>query len=342
MQHSALVTNISLGYPPISNYDFTFIKTEKVVQEYLKSSQLYMISQRPKLVFDSVFADEEENIHFSIRQESTNYKIDGVLPIRQSVFLDDVEDDIYFELGSYDRNYKFNGPPYDNLDGFKFYDKNEEFIAWLTPERLIYECAHNNLQVSGLDGWGELFKYKILYVGKATDQDIWKRLTGHKTLQEIMSKNFPLQYGTLPTHEIALLLFRIDATENFVIQGTFDEFISKSYKELNKESIEKLFREKELPSEKKIFLDAEKAFVNLLNPEYNCVKFKTYPKSEDGLFNESYDVFSYMIKDYIILISNGIEIVGSKNEFESDIIRIVNNERVYIMKSKKLKTGSKL
>ena len=263
MKHSALVTYLSLAYPPISNYDFTFIREEKVVQEYLKKSQLYMISQRPKLVFDNVFIDTDQNIHFEIRQETTDYMISGLLPIRQSAFLTDPDEDNYVELGSYNKDYKFEKAPYNNLDGFKFYDKDQEFIAWFTPERLIYDYLHGNIEIAGLDGWSELFKYKILYVGKATDQDIWLRLTGHETLQDIISKEFPLQYGTLPTHEITLLLFKINTTENFEVLGKFDDLLNLN-KILDPQSMKCLFELKALPDEKNIFLDAEKVFIKLL------------------------------------------------------------------------------
>jgi hypothetical protein len=336
MKHSALATYFSLAYPPISNYDFSFIREEKVVQEYLKKSQLYMISQRPKLVFDNVFIDTDQNIHFEIRQETTEYKVYGILPVRQSAFLTNLDDDIYVEFGSHNKEYTFDKPPFNNLDGFKFYNKDEVFIAWLTPEKLIYEYSHNTIEVAGLDGWGELFKYKILYVGKATDQDIWQRLTGHETLQDIISKEFPLQYGSLPTHEITLLLFKINAFENFEVLGNFQEMQNMD-KILDTKSLENLFVLKAPPEEKNIFLDAEKAFVKLLNPEYNSVKFKSYPKSKDGLYKEKFDVFSYKLRDNIVLICNDTEIFGSTDDNESDTIQIIDNKEVKVIKPSRRK-----
>ena len=295
-----------------------------------------MISQRPKLLFDNVFIDTDENIHFEIRQETTDYKIYGILPIRQTAFLSNLTDEIIVELGSHDKGYTFDKPPYNNLDGFKFYDKDKNFIAWLTPERLIYEYSQNKIEVIGLDGWGELFKYKILYVGKATDQDIWQRLTGHETLQDIISKEYPLQYGSLPTHEITLLLFKISAFENFEVLGNFQDMQNLD-KILDTKSLDNLFELKALPVERNIFLDAEKAFVKLLNPMYNSVKFKSYPKSKDGLYNEKFDVFSYKLRDNIVLICNGTEIFGSTDDNESDTIQILDNKEVKVIKPSRRK-----
>lgn len=295
-----------------------------------------MISQRPKLVFDNVFIDKDENIHFEIKQETTDYRIYGILPIRQRAFLTNLDEDIYVELGSYNKDYQFDKPPFSNLDGFRFFDKDKIFIAWLTPERLIYEYSQNVIEVTGLDGWGELFKYKILYIGKATDEDIWKRLTGHETLQEILSKEFPLKYGSLPTHEITLLLFKINAFENFEVLGNFQD-MQNIDKILNEKEFESLFVLKAPPEEKNIFLDAEKAFIKLLNPEYNEVKFKSYPKSKDGLYKEKFDFFSYKIRDNIILICKGTEIFGSIDDNESDTIQIIDNKEVKIIKPSRRK-----
>lgn len=336
MKHSALATYFSLAYPPISNYDFTLIREEEVVQEYLKNSQLYMVSQRPKLLFDNVFIDVDQNIHFEIRQETTDYKIYGVLPIRQTAFLQDLEDEIYVELGSYNKSYIFEKPPFNNLDGFKFYDKDQNFISWLTPERLIYEYSHNTIEVAGLDGWGELFKYKILYIGKSTDQNIWDRLTGHEKLQDILSNEYPLTYGTLPSQELTLLLFRINASENFEVLGNFED-LKNINKILNPEEAESLYQLKAPPKEKNIFLDAEKVFVKLFNPEYNKVKFKSYPKSIDGLYKEKYDVFSYKLREDIVLICNGTEIFGSLDDNGSDTIQIIDNKEVKIIKPSRRK-----
>jgi hypothetical protein len=334
MKHSALATYLSLAYPPIANYDFTFIREEKVVQEYLKKSQLYMISQRPKLVFDNVFIDTDHKIHFEIRQETTDFKIYGILPVRQSAFLTNPDEDNYLELGSYNKDYKFDKAPFNNLDGFKFYDKDQNFIAWLTPERLIYEYSNDVIEVAGLDGWRELFKYRILYVGKSTDQDIWQRLTGHETLQDIVSIEYPLQYGTLPSQEITLLLFKINAFENFEVLGSFADLLNID-KRLDPKAVESLFQLKALPAEKNIFLDAEKVFIKLLNPEYNSVKFKSYPRSKDGLYNEKYDVFSYKLRDNIVLVCNETEIFGSTDDNESDTIQIIDNKEIRIVKPTK-------
>ena len=47
--------------------------------------------------------------------------------------------------------------------------------------------------------------------------------------------------------------------------------------------------------QKRIVADAEKAFVSLLKPEYNVVKFTSYPKGADGLYGSDFVRYGYVI-----------------------------------------------
>lgn len=51
---------------------------------------------------------------------------------------------------------------------------------------------------------------------------------------------------------------------------------------------------------KRIVADAEKAFVNLLRPEYNIVKFADYPKGKDGLYGSEYTRYGYAVCEEVI------------------------------------------
>lgn len=47
----------------------------------------------------------------------------------------------------------------------------------------------------------------------------------------------------------------------------------------------------------RIVADAEKAFVKLLDPEYNITKFKNYPKGEDGLYDAGLSNYGYVLNE---------------------------------------------
>ena len=46
--------------------------------------------------------------------------------------------------------------------------------------------------------------------------------------------------------------------------------------------------------------DAEKAFVSLLQPQYNIVRFGSYPKGKDSLFGSGFDRYGYVINETVV------------------------------------------
>lgn len=50
---------------------------------------------------------------------------------------------------------------------------------------------------------------------------------------------------------------------------------------------------------KRVVADAEKAFVHLLDPQYNVEKFVSYPKGIDGLYGGDHQRYGYLIAENI-------------------------------------------
>jgi hypothetical protein len=63
---------------------------------------------------------------------------------------------------------------------------------------------------------------------------------------------------------------------------------------------------------KRIVADAEKAFVSLLKPQYNVVKFANYPKSTDGLYGSDYIRYTYFIDEDIAFETRHSRIRGRR------------------------------
>jgi hypothetical protein len=53
--------------------------------------------------------------------------------------------------------------------------------------------------------------------------------------------------------------------------------------------------------QKRIVADAEKAFVSLLQPKYNVIKFANYPRGADGLYGSDFTHYAYFIDEDIAL-----------------------------------------
>jgi len=215
--------------------------------------------------------------------------------------------------------------PYFNIHGFslvKHKENEDEFLIWFSPEKLLQNWWKRDIQCDIVGNYNSFLKYNVHYVGKATKQSIIKRLTGHSTFQDILSLEAPVTEKQLPANEIVILPFAFE--ENIQMQsfGT-DSDIS---------SLAEALRGENYPDQEKIFLDAEKALIKAMKPNYNKVLFKNYPVSKDGLYNEKYNTISYSFIDPIVLIYDEGEISGKINPMGGDSIMIFNNEKFILIK----------
>lgn len=323
MNYSGFITKLGLAYSPLCNHDFEIVKSEKIVQDILDGAMLYAIGQRSILTFENIIPTEDERtLNFEIHLQGTELKLECSIPLYQEYIGQDENEGVNVEFGSYDPDWNQSEPPLYNVNGIRFFDKDMNFLLWLSPDKFIHHYWNNIIEATVEGNIRPFTEFKIHYVGKATDQKVWDRLSGHYSLQKILGLERPNIKGTLPTHEITLLIFRVaDKLEINIMGDDVDSFVDKALTP-------------KLPDDKTISLDAEKALVKLLNPEYNhpTKRFPNYPKSKDGLHQFMYDRFAYQINEDITLVYNDVKIVGASNENEADIIGISKNESIEVIK----------
>ncbi len=325
--NKVLLNQLILSYSPLCNRDFTILKHDPIIQEIIETSSLYIIAQRPELRFDNLtFIEDEEAIEFEIRQNENPDFLKCKVPFFQDNIATDRDKDVLLYLGTKDENNFRNGFPYNNVQGFKIYqDKisDDNFLVWFSPEKFLQNFWKGHLEATVKGNIRTFTKYKVHYVGQATKQDIWKRLTGHEKLQDILSLELPITYGSLPTYEIAVLLFEFQ--ENIEIH-TFGY-------DSNVDDMVDAVTGKHRPDQRTIFLDAEKALIKSMQPKYNDELFKSYPRSKDGLHKHGFDTVSFSFIDPITLVYDKGEIEGSDDYFEGDSIIVKNNMTVELYKN---------
>lgn len=166
-----------------------------------------------------------------------------------------------------------------------------------TPENILWYKSRDLKGVHGIENYRELFSYDLLYIGIAKVGDSYARLIkkGHHARQAILS-NEPQRYpGARVSDEIFLFLFRLEPLF-ITVMGAADEIdLDFCY------------------PHKKLVADAEKAFVNLLQPSYNVIKFSQYPKGVDGLYGSKLDRYSYSIGEDITFNTPHGKIKGGRN-----------------------------
>lgn len=332
MSSKNLFNYLQLAYAPISNYDFAVVKDDKIIKGYMNKASIYVIVQRPVLRFQNLDLDKTDPFNpfltFEIHQEGNERILFGKMPIYQENFGADKDQGIQIGI-----THTFPKPKYETL-GFPFKDvanfifrTTSEDVIWLSPEKLIYHYLRNTVDADISQGIPDLLKYQVHYIGKSTEQDIVERLTGHSRLQDILSIERPLNFGSLPTDEISILFLEFQDNIGMMSIGEED-----GDEEMQK--MVDMLMDKQLYNEKTIYLDAEKALINALKPKHNRQLYNNYPESVDGLKKHNLDLLTYSLLDPITLMYNDGEISGNKSYLGTDMIIIKNGAKLVIEKSK--------
>jgi hypothetical protein len=295
------VSRLDLVYPPISNQEATWLEHDPGVQDELRASNFYMIAGRAEAKFTDIVVDEENcAAEFKVRVG------DHLCEHARLRFpeLPGTKDHSGYWLEAGEKGIRaWDGPI--GADG-------SEVLDWFTTEKLLWDKSRGVPGIEGLDRLRDLMTYDLLYVGIAKEGDTFDRLfkRGHKARMDILG-NEPQRYpGARVTDEIYLFPFRIEP----LLLQTF---------EMDHEFEEADFARE--PDQARIVADAEKAFVSLLKPLYNVVRFKNYPKGADGLYGTGIDRYGYLIGESIAFNTAHGRIKGAR-----DPGGVISNEADFI------------
>ncbi len=315
---------LELAYSAITGFEFALVKEDFYLEKALEDASLYVIGQRPIITFENLFI-YEENIYFEIHQRGNPNVLKGILPVLQSELGLSKKGYINIALNFIDKKNVKTSQPFFDLYGFSIVNEflnKEKTTIWLSPEKLLFNWWRKRIRCEIEGNYKSFLEYKVHYVGKATKQSILKRLTGHSTFQDILSIENPITYKDLPKHEISILCFKFSDNVEISVFG----------EDSKTDEMVKTMMGENFPNNEKIFLDAEKALIQAMKPNYNKELFKNYPKSKDGLYSHKYDYISYSITDPIKLIYKEGEICGGNNFDGGDIIEIKNNTDFALIK----------
>ena len=179
-----------------------------------------------------------------------------------------------------------------------------ELLDWFTTEKLLYDRSHNHPALHGFDNYRELATYELFYVGIAKRGDSFERLVanGHKKRMDILA-NEPQRHPHSRVSDETYLLFFTIRTFGVQTFGPGDD-MSEVGVDFTRDR-------------KRIVADAEKAFVNLLDPRYNDQKYAAYPRSVDGLYDSGLRAYAYVIDENIVLNTGTATIKGAHNRFHT-------------------------
>lgn len=293
----AQLHHLELVYPPISNQESEWLKNDPESLDWFKRSKIYFIGQRA----ESKFILETE--------ESTLFNLKLSMKINFGFKSGDKESKGSINLV---KLFEYHGIPLTDFGDFdiELGDKliriwstakeDPEVIDWFTTEKFLYDLSRKVPFFLGFENYRDFTKYHLHYIGISKKNDSFKRLVvkPHDKRLRILSNEHPQNEGSRVTDEIVLFFFDINSLEikQFLHPTDFNEV-----------------GQNELEDRLRIFKDAEKAFVKILDTNYNEVKFKNYPDYPDTIFNSTVERYSFAINEDIEFITDKTTIYGERD-----------------------------
>ncbi|MBP0998039.1 hypothetical protein J8629_13375 [Serratia fonticola] len=280
------ITYLELAFPPISNQEAVIFKDQPAA-DFMRNSDFYMIAGKAETSFKNFNRINEFEISFDIASGDN---------IVSSGFVN------FNELESFKKS--THEMKYISLDekelAITFSTGNDEFyyIDRFTPESILWNKSRGLEGISGFENYRELMVYDLLYTGIAKVGDSYDRLIkrGHHARVEILSNEKQRLPGARVSEEIFIFLFKLEPL--FISSFGQDSPVDLDFGY----------------DHKKIVADAEKAFVSLLEPEYNKERFKRYPEGKDGLYASKLDSYAYLIAETLTFNTPSGSITGGKND----------------------------
>lgn len=324
MPRKSLLNQLELAHAPLTAYEFAMVKDDPLLEAALDRASLYVIGQRPVITFENVFFDQV-GVIFEICQKGNAESLKCKLPLVQAAISSTGRRGLGLAFNFIDKSIQQYNPPFYGVHGFSVIqktDNEEKFLAWFSPDKFLWNWWNEHIECEIKGDIRSFTKYKVHYVGKATRQNIIRRLSGHSTLQDILSLEAPATEKQLPANEIVILPFEF--RENIQLQSFEDgSDINQMLAAVKGDNY---------PRQERVFLDVEKALIKAMRPNYNKELFKSYPVSKDGLYNDKYDAISYTFRDPITLVYSEGEIVGRSNLIDCDRIVILNNKEFQLIR----------
>jgi hypothetical protein len=281
-------TNFLMSYPAISVYKFEYLKEEQDVLEYWRNSSIYLICQRPVLYFDDICLDDGI-ITMKIKQKDNDNELIIELAIGEGHRYYRNQDTFILNIHFY-QDEKQTEQPFKNAAGIKLFDEQNNFIVWLSPEKLLYEYIKNGLEINVMGDINEFITYNVHYIGQAQNQNIWERLTGHEKLSKVLTLEHPFIKGEFSPYELTLIFLKLDNVTEIGLVRTDEEFFESlnSDKELS-DKVDSIFQPQTFDDVRSFVInDFEAYLINLLEPKYNQILFKNYPSIKNGLKSLGY------------------------------------------------------
>ena len=308
--NNILETNFRLTHAPISIKDFNSIKKATVLnselwreKESLDNASLYIIGKREVPVFvPRREISDEHCLILDVEVGKASFRI----------FIPALKNPKYSLNGFAGIKTEPEGlEKAQKVWLCAFNDKGEDVSnIGFTFDELIYYYRNDLFHIIMQGDFTSAITYEVLYVGQSVGEKLTQRFKAHHALQDMLIEEKVISPSVDKSEELILMPFTIDSYMYTMLTGFSSE----------DDWMKALFGNFDV-TPNQISLDGEKALVHGMNPKYNCIRFKNYPFSKDGLYKSDAKVFCHSIAEYVILKYDKGNIIGCpETAFASSIV----------------------
>ena len=307
-------TTLKLACCPLAYCDIAWAKNDVDYRKSLGKARVYMVAKKPRVDFCNVkFADHK--IDFDLVSECGRVSVS--IPTDEPLFKPSEKKTLVVDVGTNEPHVLAKDEVVAKTHGIKFYeidtaflekatDKDlkkcldeDSFLAWLTPEKLLYLYSNRLIRIPNLDKTKcFLWNYEPMFIGSVVCESEAKHHRHHETFLELLESE--IEDCEDIRDDVVLLFFDAEERDNSLLIGNAVS-INEFQLPLNRRA---------LPSIDLLAMEAENVFVEKFKPKYNAALFHPYLNGADVTPDFEYDAIDYAIDDWMTLVFKGMNWYG--------------------------------
>lgn len=331
-----LSTTLELVCSPLAFDDIAWALNDADFRDALGKAQVYMVAKKPRLSFNNVRV-VGNRIALDVASDLGHVCI--TIPTNEPIFKPSEKKTLVLDVGFKETHVLAKNEDFARTYGIKFYEvddafykkasdrelkkclDDDSFVAWLTPEKLLYLYSKKLLRIPNFDKTKDFFwNYEVLSIGKIASPCVLKKRGIHESFLEILESE--LEDYEEARDEVVLLFFDVLERDNSLLIGNATSINDFQVPLIGDD----------LPSIELLSLEAEKVCVDKFKPKYNAVLFHPYVKDANALTISDYDIVDYALDDNLTLLFKDIDWVGGP---DGNCLVYCKNSSLNVMKPAK-------
>jgi hypothetical protein len=309
-------TTLKLACCPLAFRDIAWAKSDVDYRKSLGKARVYMVAKKPHVDFCNVKFSGHK-IDFDLVSECGRVSIS--IPANEPLFKPSEKKTLVVDVGAGEPHVLAKDEIVAKTHGIKFYEVDtaffekasdkelkkcldeDSFVAWLTPERLLYLYSNRLIRIPNLDKTKcFLWNYEPMFIGKVVRPIVKNTETRHarETILDMLESE--IEDCEDICNDVVFLFFDVEERDNSLLIGNAVS-INEFQLPLNGLA---------LPSIDLLAVAAENVFTEKFKPKYNAALFHPYLNGEDVATETEYDAIDYAVDDWMTLVFKGMKWYG--------------------------------